>query len=44
MVVINDTNDIGDSTEWSGEKWRPVNVTNDAYKPALNCIIYGLTH
>jgi hypothetical protein len=44
LVVINYNNDIGDYMEWSGEGWWPVNLTNDAYKLAINYIIYGLTH
>ena len=44
MVVINYNNDIGDYMEWSGEGWWPVNVTNDAYKLAINYIVYGMTH
>ena len=44
MVIINYNNDIGDYMEWSGEGWWPVNVTNDAYKLAVNYIVYGLTH
>jgi hypothetical protein len=44
MVVINYNNDIGDYMEWSGQGWWPVNVTNDAYKLAVNYIVYGMTH
>ena len=44
MVVINYNNDIGDYMEWSGQGWWPVNITNDAYKLAINYVIYGLTH
>lgn len=44
IVVINYNNDIGDYMEWSGEGWWPVNLTNDAYKLAVNYIVYGLTH
>lgn len=43
MVVINYNNDIGDYMEWSGEGFWPVNVTNDAYKLAINYLIYGMT-
>jgi hypothetical protein len=43
MVVINYNNDIGDYMEWSGHAWWPVNITNDAYKLAVNYIIYGMT-
>jgi hypothetical protein len=44
MVVINYNNDIGDYMEWSGAGWWPVNVSNDAYKLAVNYIVYGMTH
>jgi hypothetical protein len=44
LVVINYNNDIGDYMEWSGAGWWPVNITNDAYKLAINYLIYGLTH
>jgi Domain of unknown function (DUF4159) len=43
MVVINYNNDIGDYMEWSGTSWLPVNLTNDAYKLAVNYIVYGMT-
>ena len=44
MVVINYNNDIGDYMEWSGSPgWWPVNITNEAYKLAINYIVYGLT-
>ena len=44
QVVINYNNDIGDYMEWSGEGWWPVNISNDAYKLAINYLIYGLSH
>ena len=44
LVIINYNNDIGDYMEWSGAGWWPVNITNDAYKLAINYLIYGLTH
>jgi hypothetical protein len=44
MVMINYNNDIGDYMEWSGAGWWPVNITNDAYKLAINYLVYGLTH
>jgi hypothetical protein len=43
MAVINYNNDIGDYMEWSGQGWYPVNLTNDAYKFAVNYIVYGMT-
>lgn len=44
MVIINYNTDIGDYMEWSETNIWPVNVTNEAYKFAINYIIYGLTH
>jgi hypothetical protein len=44
LVVINYNNDIGDYMEHSGQGWWPVNTSNDAYKLAINYIVYGLTH
>jgi hypothetical protein len=45
VAVINYNNDIGDYMEHSGEGgWWPVNITNDAYKLAINYIVYGMTH
>jgi hypothetical protein len=44
VVMINYNNDIGDYMEHSGQGWWPVNTSNDAYKLAINYLIYGLTH
>ena len=44
MAVINFDNDIGDYMEWSDDDLYPVNLTNDAYKFAVNYLVYGLTH
>jgi hypothetical protein len=44
MVIINFNNDIGDYMEWSNDDLYPVNLTNDAYKFAVNYVTYGLTH
>ena len=44
MVVINYNNDIGDYMEWSDQNFWPVNISNDAYKFAINYIVYGMTH
>ena len=43
VAIINYNNDIGDYMEWSGSGWLPVNLSNDAYKLAVNYIIYGMT-
>ena len=44
IAIINYNNDIGDYMEWSGRGWLPVNLTNDAYKLAVNYLVYGMTH
>jgi hypothetical protein len=44
IVVINYNNDIGDYMEWSDQGFWPVNISNDAYKLAINYIMYGMTH
>ena len=44
QVIINYNNDIGDYMEWSDQDFWPVNITNDAYKFAINYIVYGMTH
>jgi hypothetical protein len=43
MIIINYNNDIGDYIEHSGQGWHPINLTNDAYKFAVNYIMYGMT-
>lgn len=44
LAVVNYNNDLGDYMEWSAAGWWPVNITNEAYKFAINYIVYGLTH
>ena len=44
MVIINYNNDVGDYMEHSDQGFWPVNTSNDAYKLAINYIVYGLTH
>ena len=44
QVVINYNNDLGDYMEWSGKGWWPINLSNEAYKFAINYLVYGLTH
>jgi hypothetical protein len=43
-VVINYNMDIGDYMEWSATGRYVVSPTNEAYKFAINYLIYGLTH
>lgn len=44
MVVINYNIDLGDYVEWSDRDVYSLLPTNEAYKFAINYIIYGLTH
>jgi hypothetical protein len=45
MVVINYNIDIGDYVEWSGrEDVYALVPTNEAYKFAINYVMYALTH
>jgi hypothetical protein len=44
MVVINYNIDVGDYVEWSADNVYAVVPTNEAYKFAINYILYGLTH
>lgn len=43
-VIINYNIDIGDYVEWSARDLYDVKSTNEAYKFAINYVIYGLTH
>ena len=43
-VVINYNMDIGDYMEWSATGRYVVSPTNEAYKFAINYLIYGMTH
>jgi len=44
MVIINYNTDVSQYWEWSGRGFRPFDQTNEAYKLAVNYLIYGLTH
>jgi hypothetical protein len=44
MVIINYNNDIGDYMEWSDEGLFPVDMSNTAYKLAVNYVVYAMTH
>jgi hypothetical protein len=44
MVMINYNTDVSQYWEWSGRGLRPFDDTNEAYKLAVNYLIYGLTH
>ena len=43
VAIINFNNDIGDYLEHSGQGIHPINLTNDAYKFAVNYIVYSMT-
>lgn len=45
LVMIADyNNDIGDYMEWSDEGFLPIALTNEAYKLAVNYVVYAMTH
>ena len=44
MMIINYNTDISQFWEWSGMGLRPIDDTNEAYKPGVNYGLYGLTH
>jgi hypothetical protein len=44
MVIVNYNNDIGDYMEWSDEGLFPVDMSNTAYKLAVNYVVYAMTH
>jgi hypothetical protein len=44
LVIANYNNDVGESWQWSGTGWQPVDVTNEAFKLGINYLVYALTH
>jgi hypothetical protein len=44
VMIVNYNTDISQYWEWSGRGLRPVNDTNEAYKLAVNYLMYGMTH
>ncbi|MEO6447261.1 MAG: DUF4159 domain-containing protein [Gemmatimonadaceae bacterium] len=44
VMIANYNNDIGDYMEWSDEGFLPVSLTNEAYKLAVNYVVYAMTH
>jgi hypothetical protein len=44
LAVINYNNDIGEYMEYSATGFAPIDITNQAYKLAVNYVIYALTH
>jgi hypothetical protein len=44
MAIVNYNNDLAEYWEFSDTGMFAVDWTNDAYKLAVNYIVYGLTH
>jgi hypothetical protein len=44
VMIANYNNDIGDYMEFSDQGLLPIAVTNEAYKLAVNYVVYALTH
>lgn len=44
MIIVNYNTDISQFWEWSGRGFKPVDETNEAYKLAVNYLMYGMTH
>ncbi|MCC6318528.1 MAG: DUF4159 domain-containing protein [Gemmatimonadaceae bacterium] len=44
VMIANYNNDIGDYMEFSDEGFLPISLTNEAYKLAVNYVIYAMTH
>jgi hypothetical protein len=43
MAIISFNSDLGDYMEWSGTSRNPINLANDAYKFAVNFVVYAMT-
>ncbi|MBV5325770.1 MAG: DUF4159 domain-containing protein, partial [Rhodospirillaceae bacterium] len=44
VMIANFNNDIGDYMEWSDEGFLPIALSNEAYKLAVNYVLYAMTH
>jgi hypothetical protein len=44
MAMVNFNNDLAEYWEWSDTGMFPVDITNEAYKLAVNYIVYSMTH
>jgi hypothetical protein len=42
-AIISYNSDLGDYMEWSGTGRNPINLANEAYKFAVNFVIFGMT-
>lgn len=43
MAIISYNSDLGDYMEWSGTGRNPINLANEAYKFAVNFVIYAMS-
>jgi hypothetical protein len=43
IAIISYNSDLGDYMEWSGTGRNPINLANEAYKFAVNFVIYSMT-
>jgi hypothetical protein len=44
VMIANYNNDIGDYMEWSDEGFFSISLSNEAYKLAVNYVVYAMTH
>jgi len=44
LVMANFNTDVSNWWEYAGQGYRPVDLTNEAYKLGVNYLVYGLTH
>ena len=44
LLIANYDNDVGESWEWSGSGFIPIDLSNEAYELGVNYIVYALTH
>jgi hypothetical protein len=44
IALLNYNNDLGESWEYSGTGFVPVDISNEAYKLMINYIVYAFTH
>jgi len=44
LVIINYNNDVGESWEWSGTGFIPIDLSNTAFRLGVNYLMYAMTH
>ena len=44
QVIINANNDMAEYWEYSDYGYYPIDLSNEAYKPGVNYVVYALTH